>query len=154
MKKYMVMGKEMVMLEDVCHMIRKLRKEIDAPYNMREEERKAGMREAYENIVRHIFIEEIRGAKNQDEIERILEMQGDFVVVRKDSGKKGLSYFGGWTDGKAMVTTRSSECMHFDYESMADLTAERLGEGWMVVDTCPAEYEDNIRMLRSVLGEI
>ena len=42
MKKYDVMGWEMVKLEDVCHAIRCVRKDIDRPYSNASDDKKIG----------------------------------------------------------------------------------------------------------------
>lgn len=151
MKKYNVMGIEMVRFDDLCYILRRAREHIDALYARRGEEEKKGMHEMCDSIVRHIFIEEIRQAESRDDVDAILEIPGDFILARRDGRK--CSYFGLWEKGEAVITDKAGEAMHFLYEGMAQKTAERLGEGWMVLDTCPEACADAKRLLAAIFAE-
>ena len=43
------------------------------------------------------------------------------------------------------------KAMHFDYESMAENVASRLGEDWYVVDLNQQEFETNKRMINAIM---
>lgn len=154
MKKYNVMGHEMVKLEDLCYVLREARKKIDHTIAKKSEEEKKGMREMWESIARHIFIEEIRKAKDKDEVDAILEIPGDFIVYGKaGKGRYNLAYFGGYDKGEAVITPKASAAMHFAYEGMAEHVAEKLGEGWIVFDTCQAAQDDTNRLLSAIFDD-
>jgi hypothetical protein len=150
MKKYDVMGWEMVKLEDVCHAIRATRNDIDRLYS--NEDKKEGMRDACEDIIRRIFIDEIRDATSPEEVDAILEMRGDFVVSKRDKDNS-IIFFSAWDNGEAVTSRMAFKCMHFDYESKAREIAEKLGEGWIVVDTCQADYDEKKRLLNAIFGD-
>lgn len=150
MKKYDVMGWKMVKLEDVCHAIRATRNDIDWWYL--NEDKKEGMRAACENIIRRIFFDEIRDATSPEEVNAILEMKGDFIVSKRDKDK-GAIFFSAWDNGKAVTSRMAFKCMHFDYESKAKEVAERLGDGWIVVDTCQADYDEKKRLLNAIFDD-
>ena len=151
MKKYDVLGCEMVRLDDVCYAVRKTKKAIEAAYGHRSADEKEGMRKACESIISCIFAEEIYQAKSQDEINAILEVRGDFIVMKSEEGKR--MYFSLWKEKEAVITDDVRESMHFLYEGMAQHIAERLGDGWIVLDTCPAAYEDVRRLLAAIFRE-
>lgn len=152
MKKYDVMGWEMVKLEDVCHAICCVRKDIDRPYSNASDDKKDGMRDACEDIIRRIFIDEIRDATSPEEVDAILEMKGDFVVSKRDEDNS-IIFFSAWDNGEAVTSRMAFKCMHFDYESKAHEVAEQLGDGWIVVDTCQADYDEKKRLLNAIFGD-
>lgn len=153
MKKYNIMGHEMVKVSELRHAIRRLRKDVDTLYANFDEDHRAMVQLAYNDIVRALYREELKAAKSPDEIEAILEMPGDFLVIKRE-GKRDLSYFAQWNGpGKAEITKRASGAMHFDYESMAEKIAERLGDGWRVFDNSPEDYEYHKRLLEAIFGE-
>lgn len=154
MKKYNVMGHEMVKLKDLCYGIRRTRKRIDTLYAHRSEAEREGMRKACEDITRFVFIEEIRAAKNDDEIRTILEIKGDFVVYKAvGRRRRAFQYFEGYRDHEAAITDKASRAMHFAYEGMAEHVAEKLGDGWIALDTCQAAYEDMERLLHAIFND-
>ena len=154
MKKYNVMGYEMVKLTDLCYGLRRTRKEIDSPYGRKSEAEKAGMRKAVENMTRFVFAEEIRNAKDDDEIKAILEIKGDFIVYKTvDRRRRAFRYFGGYVDHEAVITDKASGAMHFAYEGMAEHVAGKLGKDWGVCDTCQAAYEDMERLLHAIFDD-
>lgn len=153
MQKYNIMGWEMVKVDDLKHAIRVLRKRMRENWFNYTEEMKAAALSACDDMVRQLYRDELQDAKSPEERDAILEMTGDFIVCKRDDDKRGFSYFSEWYNGKAIITNRAPKCMHFDYESKAEEVAERLGEGWVVHDTCDAEYEDNKRLLKAIFGE-
>lgn len=153
MQKYNIMGWEMIKVDDLKYIIRKCRKHIKENWFNYSDEQKAAALSAYDDVVKQLYREELRGVESPEERDAILEMTGDFIVCKRNDDKRGFSYFSEWYDGKAIITNRAPKCMHFDYESKAEEVAERLGEGWVVCDTCDAEYEDNKRLLKAIFGE-
>lgn len=151
MKRYNIDGIEFVKLNDIKEIIRSARK--DAAKWCHDPE--SGIA-ACNMVVRRIFIDDIKRANNQDEINAILEMTGDFIVFRKDESKYDIEYFSGWYDGEATFSDRASRSMHFDYESKADEIAEELkkrtGDEWSVCNMSQQAYEDKQRLLTAIFG--
>lgn len=149
MKKYNVMGYEMAKMEDVKWCIRNVRRDIDSSGRNKSEEARDFAKFILELVVRNMYIDEIRAAKSEEEKENILEMTGDFIVVKAEGkGKdRAIRYFGRFEDDAAIVEKMPYRAMHFDYESKAEEVAEYLGENWSVVDLNPQEYETNKRMI-------
>ena len=152
MKKYDIMGNEMIKVRDMRHAIRKLRKMIDVNYKNFDEEKKAMVHLAYNDVVRQLYLEELKTAKIPEEIEAILEMPGDFIVYRKGENKYDIEYFSEWDHGEAIITRKPHRCMYFDYESKAKETADRLGDGWEVFDASPEAHEERKRLLNVLFG--
>ena len=153
MNKYDIMGHEMVEVRSIRHAVRRLRKEIGVRYSHLDKERQAIVHSAYTDVVRTIYRDELKAAKTPDEIREILEMPGDFIVAKRE-GKRDITYFYMFEDGKPVFSKKPFRVMHFDYESKAREIAESLGEGWHVVDTDPEEYEDNKSLLNAVFGDL
>lgn len=149
MKKYNVMGYEMAKMDDVKWCIRNVRRDIDSFGSHKSEEARDFAKFILELVVRNMYIDEIRAAKSDEEKENILEMTGDFIVVKVEGkGKdRAIRYFGRFEDDTAIVEKMPYRAMHFDYESKAEEVAEYLGENWSVVDLNPQEYETNKRMI-------
>ena len=80
---------------------RKTKKAIEAAYGHRSADEKEGMRKACESIISCIFAEEIYQAKSQDEINAILEVRGDFIVMKSEEGKR--MYFSLWKEKEAVA---------------------------------------------------
>lgn len=152
MKKYNIMGYEMVKVRDIRHAIRKLRRGIEQNYQNFDADKRAMVSLAYNDVVRQIYLEELREAKTPDEIRAILEMPGDFVVYKVGETRYDIEYFREWDNGKAVITRKPFQCMYFDYESMAQNVAERLGEGWKVLDASPEEHNDRVMLLNVLFG--
>lgn len=152
MKKYNIMGFEMAKMEDVKWCIRNVRREIDSFGSHKSEEARDFAKFILELVVRNMYIDEIRAAKSDEEKENILEMTGDFIVVKAEGKGKDrtIRYFGQFDNGKAVIERMPYKAMHFDYESMAEQVAEQLGEGWTVMDTNPQEGESARRMLNAI----
>ena len=149
MKKFNVMGYEMAKMEDVKWCVRKARKSIDTLGHDKSDEAKDFARFILELVVRQMFIDEIRAADSDEERAAILEMTGDFIVVKAEGKGKDrtIRYFGRFEDDTAIVEKMPYRAMHFDYESKAEEIAKYLGENWTVVDLNPQEYETNKRMI-------
>lgn len=155
MKKHNVMGYEMAKMEDVKWCVRKARKSIDTLGHDKSDEAKDFARFILELVVRQMFIDEIRAAKSDEEKENILEMTGDFIVVKAEGKGKDrtIRYFGQFDNGEAVIERMPYKAMHFDYESMAENVASRLGEDWYVVDLNQQEFETNKRMIDYLTSE-
>ena len=152
MKKYDIMGHQMIKIRDLCHAIRILRNSIERIWSDWPEEKKAAYYDAYDGVVRRVFLEELKEAKTEEERDAILEMPGDFVVYKVGETRYDIEYFREWDNGKAVITRKPFQCMYFDYESMAKEVAERLGEGWEVLDASPEEHNDRVRLLNVLFG--
>ena len=152
MKKYNIMGHEMIKVRDMRYAIRKLRKMVDLSYKNFDKEKRGMVQLAYNDVVRQIYLEELQEAKTPEEIEAILEMPGDFVVYKSGETKYDIEYFEAWDNGKAVTTRKPYRCMYFTYESMAKGVAERLGDGWKVLDASPEAHADQKRLLNILLG--
>lgn len=152
MKKYDIMGNEMIKVRDMRYAIRKLRKNVETAYKNFDEEKRAMVHLAYSDVVRQIYLEELKKADSPEEIRAILEMPGDFIVYRKGENKYDIEYFSEWDHGEAIITRKPHRCMYFDYESKAKETAERLGDGWEVLDASPEAHEERQRLLNVLFG--
>ncbi|MBQ2001867.1 MAG: hypothetical protein II240_01035 [Bacteroidaceae bacterium] len=151
MKKYNVMGYEMVKVRDLRHTVRKLRRTVKERYNMFDAEKQAMIHLAYNDIVKQLYLEEFNKAKTPDEIRAVLEMPGDFVVYRPGKDRYDYTYFAGWDEnGEAITTKKGFVCMFFEYESKAQEIAEQLGEPWKVLDASPEEQEDVKKLLNAL----
>ena len=93
MKKYNIMGHEMIKVRDMRYAIRKLRKMVDLSYKNFDKEKRGMVQLAYNDVVRQIYLEELQEAKTPEEIEAILEMPGDFVVYKSGETKYDIEYF-------------------------------------------------------------
>ena len=149
MKKYNIMGFEMAKMEDVKWCIRDVRRSIDEIGSKKSDEAKDYARFVLELVIRNMFIDEIRSAQSEEDKENILEMTGDFIVVKVEGKGKDrtIRYFGRFEDDVAIVEKMPYRAMHFDYESKAEEVAKYLGEDWHVVDLNPQEYATNTRMI-------
>lgn len=154
MKKYNVMGYEMVKVQDLRHTVRKLRRTVKERYNMFDAEKQAMIHLAYNDIVKQLYLEEFNKAKTPDEIRAVLEMPGDFVVYKKGEGKHDFSYvIGLGSSGKPVIGVNSDLALRFPYESEAKKVAKDIGEGWEVIDLTPGAYADEERLLKAIFGE-
>lgn len=155
MKKYDIMGHQMVKVSELRWVIRRLRKDVPINYKNFDKEKQAMVHLAYNDIVRHLYLEELKAAESPEEIEAILEMPGTFVVYQKgDKGRTDITFFSEFADGgKPVVTKKASRCMIFSYESKAQEVARSLGEDWKVMDASKEEYEANKRLLDAIFGD-
>lgn len=142
MNKIKINGEDWVKLKDVCDVIRIVRKDAD--------EHDAGV---LNRVVRMMFWDELKAAKSDEEKETVMEMPGDFIVFRRlDTGKK-VEYFSHWDKGIGIATKEGSEAMEFEYESMAEYVAGKLGEGWEVLDINAESARARSRLLNAIFGE-
>ena len=153
MQKYNIMGWEMVKVDDLKHAIRVLRKRIKENWFNYTDEQKAAALSAYDDVVRQLYLDELKNEKSPEKRALILEMTGDFIICKRGESKHDVLFYGGVEEGTVIDTRRAANAVHFIYESKAKEIAERLGEGWVVHDTSEAEFEDNKRMLKALLGE-
>ncbi len=93
MQKYNIMGWEMVKVNDLKHAIRVLRKRMKENWFNYSDEQKAAALSAYDDVVKQLYREELRGVESPEERDAILEMTGDFIVCKRDDDKRGFSYF-------------------------------------------------------------
>ena len=129
MKKYEVMGYKMAKVEDVKWCIRNARKSID-------------------------LFGDNKSKEARDFARFILEMTGDFIVSKiEETGKnRSIKYFGGFDSGEPIIEKWPYHAMHFDYESMAQQVAEKLGDGWNVIDCNYQEYEKDKSILNRLFS--
>ena len=85
------------------------------------------------------------------EIRKVLEMPGSWQVV-KIIGKCEYLFFEEWSDGMAVVQ-KNGGGMVFTYRSKAEEIAEKLGEGWKVIDVSEEAAEADERLLKAIFGE-
>lgn len=152
MKKYDIMGHEMVEVAELRHVIRRLRKDIPSLYWNFNEEQRAMVHLAYNDVVRQLYLDELKAAKSPDEIRAILEMPGDFIVAKYE-GKHKVVYFKEYENGEGVITNKAYAAMNFSYESKAREVAEGLGEGWEVYDMSKYATEDAKRLLDAIFGD-
>lgn len=150
MQKININGRIYIRLREIREEIRWLRKNIDTLYGNFDEDHRAMVHLAYNDIIRAIYREELKKAKTPEEIKAIYEMPGDFVVI-SGTKKEDLRGFIKWEDGKAVIG-KVNECLIFDFESKAEEIAEQLGEGWRVMDISPEEHERTQRLLRAIFS--
>lgn len=152
MKKFIISNKEFISLDDMKFAIRQLRNDPNIFHKYSDAEQ-AAVVEACNLLVRQIFLEEIKAAKTQDEIDAIIEMPGDFVVCKRVA-KRSVIFFKEWYDGKPIVTAIGNEALVFSYESKAKEIAADLGEGWSICDISKAASDHRKRILDILLKEI
>lgn len=148
MKKLVLGNKEFIALDDIKFALRNLRNnpEIWPGYT---EEQQTAVVTACNHIIRQIFLEDIKAAKTQFEIDAIVEMTGDFVVY-KPIGKKKAVFFQEWKGGEAVFAEHGNEAMVFSYESKAKEIAENLGGEWRVCDIGRPACDYRKRLLAAI----
>lgn len=151
MHKIKIGEQEYIKVTTIREEIRYLRKSIDTRYHNFDEEHRAMVNLAYNDIVRAIYREELAAAKTPEEITAILEMPGDFIVI-KGTKRDDLVAFQEWKDGNTVIG-KVSDAMWFDYESKAEEIAEQLGDGWRVMDMSVEDYERTKRFLNAIFEE-
>lgn len=73
-------------------------------------------------------------------------------MVVKRTGKREYLFFEEWSDGMAVVQ-KNGGGMVFTYRSKAEEIAEKLGEGWKVIDVSKEATEADKRLLKAIFGE-
>ena len=73
-------------------------------------------------------------------------------MVVKRTGKREYLTFVEWSNGAAVVQ-RQGRGMVFTYRSKAEEIAEKLGEGWKVIDVSKEATEADKRLLKAIFGE-
>jgi len=79
------------------------------------------------------------------------EEPGSFMVYKPGDNPREYWYFVEWRNGKPII----GQCdgMIFTYEGMAQNVAERLGDGWKVIDVSPEECYKAERLLAAIFRE-
>ena len=152
MKKVRINGRDYVRVSELRHVIRRLRKNNDVLYRNFDKGQRAMVQLGYNDVIRALYAEELAKAKTPDEIRAILDMPGDFVVCSKPAGSKIVRCFKEWRDGEAVIGT-AEEAMVFTYESKAEEIAERLGEGWTVIDASEEALDDARKLIEAIFRE-
>lgn len=151
MKKIMIDGESYVKLKDLRYAIRHLRRMIPANYRNFDEDHRAMVHLAYGDITKALYREELEKAHTPEEIRAVLEMPGSWQVV-KIIGKCEYLNFEEWSNGMAVVQ-KNGGGMVFTYRSKAEEIAEKLGEGWKVIDVSKEATEADKRLLKAIFGE-
>ena len=151
MKKTMIDGESYVKLKDLRYAIRHLRRMIPANYRNFDEDHRALVHLAYGDITKALYRDELKEAHTPEEIRKVLEMPGSWQVV-KIIGKCEYLYFEEWSNGMAVVQ-KNGGGMVFTYRSKAEEIAEKLGEGWKVIDVSEEAMEASKRLLNAIFGE-
>lgn len=152
MKKLIIGNNEFISLDDIKFAIRQLRNDPNI-FRKYSDTEQAAVVDACNFLVRQIFLEEVKAAKTQDEIDAIIQMPGDFVVC-KQVAKRSVIFFKEWSAGKAVVTASGNEALVFSYESKAKEIAAELGEGWSICDISKAASDHRKRILEILTREI
>ena len=151
MKKTMIDGESYVKLKDLRYAIRHLRRMIPANYRNFDEDHRALVHLAYGDITKALYRDELKEAHTPEEIRAVLEMPGDWQVV-KIIGKYEYLFFEEWSNGMAVVQ-KNGGGMVFTYRSKAEEVAEKLGEGWHAIDVSKEAAEADKRLLKAIFGE-
>ena len=151
MYKLMINGQAYIKVRTIREEIRFLRRSIDDRYCNFDADHRAMIHLAYNDIIKAIYREELARAKTPEEIDAIMEMPGDFIVT-KGHKKEELVGFLGFENGEPIIGD-VNDVMFFDYESKAKEVAERLGEGWDVIDMSPEDYERTKRFLNAIFED-
>lgn len=122
MDKIMLNGEQWIRLHDMCDILRNVAD--DAIFENTDK--------VMNQIAHLMFYDEVQEAETDEEREAALEFPGDFIVVRR-TGKKSFDVFEEWKDKQAVIGHDMKRALSFEYKSMADLIAEKLGEGWQSV---------------------
>ncbi len=145
MKRYDVMGSEMIKVDELKNIIRHIRKDANWMYK---DSPKTALRVA-DDIVRQVYLDEIKAAKTQEEKDAILEMTGDFVLSIGTGRKR--KFFAGFDNG-VTVEERIDKAMFFSYESKAKEIAEQLDGEWDVLDVSKEEHEYCKRLMDVIMN--
>ena len=82
--------------------------------------------------------------------EAITEPKGSWAVYRQVG--KDIWFFHEWYHGIPIIS-KDNAMMIFTHEGMARKIAEKLGEGWDVIDTSREAYEKTGGLLAAIFGE-
>lgn len=96
---------------------------------------------AFDAVIHHVWAEELRNCKTDEDRAYYLTEPGDYIVFK--GRKKGeFQYFKEFSEKKAVLTDDEQQAMRFNYRDMAEGVAAGLGEGWDTIDMSPeARYE-------------
>ena len=79
------------------------------------------------------------------------EEPGDYMVVKRGEKPREWWFFREWDNGKPVIGQNGG--MVFTYKSAAEHMANRLGEGWNVVDVSEEECEKCERLLSAIFSD-
>lgn len=156
MKKYTIDGKEYIRLSELRHEIRRLRRDIPVLYKNFDKDHQAMIHLAYNDVVKALYREELSKAETPEEIKAILDMPGEFMVVR--SAGKAHEAFIEWHEGSPVVGSLDV-AMIFSYEGMAKGIADKLNKllqwdtEWRVMDVSEESCRDAKRLLEAIFRE-
>lgn len=159
MKKYDIMGHQMVKLESLGYAIRESKKLTEMLYgDDKNPEVMKAVGFALDDIVRRAYADELRSAKTDDEKDAVvIEIPGNFLVYKPGEKKHDITYFDGWGGkNKAYTTMSASHAMTFAYESKASEVAAVLNQedpGWKVADLCEDATTDASYLLNAIFSE-
>ena len=89
--------------------------------------------------------------KQMEEQEEAEEQTGSWMVYKAGSKPREFWYFIEWRKGKPII----GQCdgMVFTYEGMAKHVAEKLGEGWKVIDISQEACKKAERLMAAIFAE-
>ena len=95
--------------------------------------------------------ERLEKAKTQREAHEEDEPAGSWMVYKAGNKPREFWYFIEWRKGKLII----GQCdgMIFTYEGMAQHVAEKLGEGWKVIDISQEACKKAERLLAAIFAE-
>lgn len=95
--------------------------------------------------------ERLEKAKTQRETHEEDEPAGSWMVYKAGSKPREFWYFIEWRKGKPII----GQCdgMVFTYEGMAQHVAEKLGEGWKVIDISQEACKKAERLMAAIFAE-
>ena len=143
MEKIIINGEEYVKVNTVREAIADLRKTIGIRYNHKSMDERLAVHDAYTDIGKALVQEKLDAATTPEEIDAILEIQGDYIVCRKSESEFAkLEFFNGWDFFGGKRKPKTTDHYHcatsFDYLSKANEICDWLnGDGedvWQVMD--------------------
>ena len=140
MKKITINGKPYISIKNLWIALNSAKKLADLC--MKQEK---PINAAVDFVIHHIWAEELRKCKSEEERAFYLEEPGDYIVfkaTKKDGPKYDFQYFKEYSEKQAELTDDEQQAMRFNYRGMAESVAAEMGEGWDTVDLSPeAQYE-------------
>ena len=90
--------------------------------------------------------------RNRYPVERCAEeTPGSWMVYRPGAHSREYEVFVEWREGKPVIGHDGG--MIFTYEGMARHVAQKLGEGWTVIDVSQKAIEETEKLLAAIFGE-
>lgn len=153
MQKFKINGEDYIKVRSLREEIRYRRRNIHLFYANFSADQQAMVHLAYNDIIKILYREELKAAKTPEEHEAILEMPGDFLVLKKEGKGKTLKFFAGWENGEPTFAPNATCALWFDYESKAEEIMEALNEkdcGWSVLDMSPEAHARRQELLKAI----